>query len=127
VELMIPNMPFEPVQKTLLQTIKAFLALEKLDLQTHDFRCYLGHGSNPQIVAKLLADVNPTFWPVVPSPQAGLRMNLGRYLSPRSAPSDWRNLTGGIACLVLPTESYSGTFIRQIRNTNPSAIFHLGG
>jgi len=124
----IPSEPIlNPSQKLLLQLTRNFIALDKLDLKCQNFRCYLGHGSNPELVAREISQLNMNFWPVLPNPQVAQRLNLDKFVYPRSSEEVWKAVTGGVVCLLSGTENYGGSFLRRFEACNVVGIFHWGG
>jgi len=116
-----------PAQKLILQFTRDFIAMEKLDLKCQSFRCYPGHGTNPEIVAEELSKLNTNFWPVLANTHAAARMNLHKYAHPRSSEEFWKLLEGSVVCLLSPTENYTGGFMRRLETSGAIGIFHWGG
>ena len=122
----IPSEPdLNPGQKLLLQLTRDFITLEKLDLKCQNFRCFLGHGYNPELVARELSHLNMNFWPVLPNPHTAHRLKLDKYVYPRSTEEVWTAVKGGVVCLLSATENYGGAFLRRFADVE--AIFHWGG
>lgn len=118
---------FTPAQKLLLQITRDFISLDKLDLKCQTMRCYLGHGSNPEVVAKELSKLNTHFWLVFPNPHIPNRLGVEKYVYPRSSEEIWRSLNGSVVCLLSATESYTGGFMRRLESAGATGIFHWGG
>jgi hypothetical protein len=127
-DLVIPEIDFDPAQSLLLRTIEGFLKLEKMDLRTHHFRCYLGPGARQDIVIKELAYHNPEeFWPLVPNLLTAKRGGYSKFIHPKAGMSELAATKNGIICLTAATERYPENFLSQLLQYSPAAIFHLGG
>lgn len=126
-ELIIPELDFEPSQKLLLQMMQSFMKLEKLDLKTHQFRCFLGPQTRHDIVIKELCAFNSHVWPLVPSPHVAKRQGYIKFIHPKSSINEVEKIAGGIVCLTAATERYPEKFLYKLLEFQPSALFHLGG